>query len=88
MILKILALAQHVNVPFFQPKFAFFSAYFAFLLCSTNLPILLFGFTHFAPYHTQFAFDKLFFATAIKVHAQIKEQESSICRVVLQHNYK
>ena len=42
-------------------KFAFFSSYFAFLLWSINLPILLFRFTHFALSFTHFAFQKFLF---------------------------
>ena len=42
-------------------KICFFSAYFAFLLCSINLPILLFPFTHFALSFTHFAFQKFLF---------------------------
>ena len=48
----------------------FFLAYFAFLLCSINLPILLFPFTHFALSFTHFAF--LFFHSIIKVRHKLE----------------
>ena len=41
--------------------FCFFSSYFAFLLCSINLPIVLFRFTHFALSFTHFAYQKFLF---------------------------
>ena len=42
-------------------KICFFSCLFAFLLCSGNLPILLFLFTNFALSFTHFAFQKFLF---------------------------
>ena len=50
------------HTPLGLDKIYFFSTYFALLLCSINLPILLFRFTHFAPSFTHFAFQKFLFS--------------------------
>ena len=59
-------------------KICFFFFYFAFLLYSINLPILLFRFTHFAIH--PFCFPKIpFLHTVIKVQAKIRESNEQGC---------
>ena len=73
-------LANHlVNTCWLHLTIQAFSTYFAFLLCSINLPILLYPFARFALSFTHFAFQKFPLHTVIKVQAQIRQSNEQGC---------